>query len=96
MDAHQLIEQFTYWAVLAIGGALLMVLTWAAKGIIKRLDKLEELLSEETRALRDLYHSLDKRLTTMEVHCDILHNGHVDQRRRASDRDDDDDGKGYE
>jgi hypothetical protein len=86
MDPHQAIEQFTLWAVLAVGGSLVLVLTWGAKQIIRKLEELSTMLARETHQLRELYHAVDKRVMLIENHCNLIHNGGTHNRRRT-DRD---------
>lgn len=50
-----------------VGGSLVAVIVWAALGIFKRLDSLEKLLAAETGQLRELYHSVDKRVQALEI-----------------------------
>ena len=53
---------------------ILGIIGWGGKKVLARLDEIEELLASEVKALRDMAHHMDVRLTRVEERCQIVHN----------------------
>ena len=60
------VVQILAWAVCLVGSALLAVSVWAALGIFRRLDRIEDGLAKESTQLRELFHGIDKRVLWLE------------------------------
>lgn len=79
------------WMIVAIGGALLGLLSYGGRLMLGRLDKtdasleaIRELLASEIQKLRELHHDVDKRLIRIETACNYMHSPE-NQHRRVTD-----------
>lgn len=80
-----------WWLIVVIGGVLISLLIYGGKLVLGRLDRhdaafeaIKQLLASEVKALREMQHDMDVRLTKIETACSYMHpNG--DQHRRTTD-----------
>ncbi len=66
-----IVESLVPAAIVAVG----VVVWWGVRKIIDKIESLEATLSSEVRALREMQHSIDKRVIVIEERCSLQH-GH--------------------
>lgn len=65
-----------WWLIVVIGGILISLITYGGRLVLQRLDRhdsafeaIKTLLASEVKALREMAHSMDVRLTRIETAC---------------------------
>jgi hypothetical protein len=61
------------WALSTMGGLIVLLAAWGGRKVLDRLDNIERLLASENNSLREMIHTLDKRLLHVEGRCDLYH-----------------------
>lgn len=80
MEAHSLeLLHAALWLIGIIGAALVGIVMWLARSLFTRLDRHEDtmfgirsLLQSEIKALREMQHDIEVRVTRLETACDIM------------------------
>jgi hypothetical protein len=68
MDEHALdLIRLLLWLTGILGSGFVGGLIWFGRSVVTRLSRIEELLSSETKALRELFHGVDKRVIAIEM-----------------------------
>lgn len=84
-ESHQAVEQLVVafpsaaaWIIVMLVGMVVILVAYMGRKFLQRMDKqdvsldaIKDLLASEVKQLREAQHALDKRVTTVEAHCDI-------------------------